>query len=230
MVSKKTGKPKYTKKKGGLTKQAKAEVKRIAKDDRLKEEDACYTGTLNSSTLSTTPQVLYNFYNIGADNASVDNTKRNSQKIKMLYLRVRGTVFPGDPSNRVRLMLVKQLRPCTQTTNPFVADPDAVFNDKSGLGSSYIDMMSNTKLVKILKEKTFNLQIQNPGSVYPPTKEIDMFIPINKELDYPVNTATNNDFPTDGENIFLMGVSDSAVVPHPACRLRCELCWKNIGN
>ena len=157
------------------------------------------------------------------------NKVRTSNKIKYLYVRVRGILQVSDASNRIRLSLLRG-KTIQQDVNPFAADPTVIYNNKSGAGGSYIDMMFNRKLVTPLHDKVWNLQTQAEGSTRVPYVEVDFFTKIDREIEYRQATAANVDYPIKPENVFLVGVSDSSAVPHPRGTLRMDYCFKNIGN
>lgn len=218
-----------TKKKTSLPKNLKSKVDKIVDKKLVNKEDPCYSGTLATWSISSTPVIQYNCMNLPCDYDPLPaehNTKRTCNKVQWLYIRLKGTLNVADSSNRVRILLLKAKEFDTQN-NPLTATQ--IFNDKAQLGGNYVDMQINRNVCHPVYDKIFDVQAQAEGSVRPTYREIQIFHKINKEFTYPQNTTNNNDFPLKG-NYFFLTVSDSTAVSHPSMRGRVDLCFKNVGN
>lgn len=210
-------------------------VKKEVKTQLRNMEQMSYDQYISTATLSSTPSIITNFTNFTYKNETNDPpdrddlTQRTTQKVYLATIRMAGAITASDATNRIRLCLMRAKR-SNQTANPFAADPTAVFNNVGSPGGSWLDSPINYRNVDCLWDCQFNLQEVAAGSTWHPYRVFKEVWTFKKELKFNLNTADNSDFPLEDQTYFMLGLSDSAIAPHPGGRLQFTVSFKNIGN
>lgn len=207
----------------------KTDVKKIVQ----RMEQMSYDQYNISPALSSSPSILTNFTNFTFKNETNnppdrdDLTQRTTQKVFLSTIRIAGQMNVSDATNRLRLCVFRAKR-SNQNANPIAAQD--CFNDVGNPGGSWLNAPINYRNVDCLWDTQFNVQEQAAGAVWPPYKVLKKVFTLKKNLKFNLNDLDNSDFPVNNYTYFLVGMSDSAITPHPSGRLQITVSFKNIGN
>jgi len=180
-----------------------------------------------SVSLTTTPSILQSYSDIPYSEDGVTNPQsRQSLKITMGSIRLRGELIVGDDTNIVRLLLVRS----KNQTNTVFAPVDCFFDNNGSAAITAVNAQINTRNVDVLWDSTYLLQDSDssiPG-VRPSFIFLNKTIKIRKTLMY--NQANEGDsiLPRNMHHYFLVGVSDSSVLPNPSMRWGSCVWFKNV--
>ncbi len=185
-----------------------------------KQEPYKYDAFTASTTLGSSWSIIANITNIPYDpNGTTDSGTRQTTKILCKNLSIRGKITPGsgDTTNICRIALVRGRR----AGNLNVAD--------IAYGSAAdVDAQFNQKFVDVIWDKTFNVQEQAAGAVFPPYKYMDTSTMINKICKFEEQSASGTIQPYNNTSYYLIGCSDSTVAPNPGVRLSQRLSFKQL--
>lgn len=191
-------------------------VKRVM----YKMEPYKYDAFTASTTLGSAWSIISNITNVSYDpNGTTDSGTRQTTKILCKNLSIRGKITPatGDTTNICRLALVRGRR----AGNLNVAD--IAYG-----GANDIDAQFNQKFVDVIWDKTFNVQEQAVGAVFPPYKYWDTSTMLNKICKFEEQSGAGTIQPYNNTSYYLIGCSDSSVAPNPAVRLSSRLSYKQL--
>ena len=201
------------------TKKAKTIVRKVL----YANEPYKYDAFTASNAVGNTWTLLSNLSNIPYDVAGTTNSgTRQTTKILLKNHAMRGKIFIANDStegsNTFRLAIVRGRR----------AGALNMTDIKYGTGND-IDAQFNQKFVDVVWDKTYNLQYQAEGSVYPPYKYIDINTALNKIAKFTESsTDTETSQPYNNTSYYLIACSDSNVVPHPSVRLVQRMSFKQL--
>ena len=200
----------------------KASIPRTVKRVVHSMEPYKYLNFLDSSTIGTSWFILANISNIPFDTTN-NPQSRNTTKCLLKNLAIRGTMQPasGDSTNFLRLALVRGRRTGTlSATDIGYHNPVPVNTD--------LYTQFNQKYVDVIWDKTYRLQEQAAGSVYPKSIFFEAFTKINKTVKFTERDTTGTDQPYNNTSYYLIACSDSSLSPHPRVAVTCRISWKDL--
>lgn len=180
-----------------------------------------------SVSITTTPSILESFSDIEFNEDGITNPQtRQSLKISVGSIRLKGDLVVGDDTNIVRLMLVRS----KNQTNDAFAPADIFFDNNGAVAVTAYLAQVNTRNVDVLWDKSFLLQDSDssiPG-VRPSFYFIDEKFTIRNTWTYnQINNATT-ELPRNMKEYYLVAVSDSSVLPNPSLRYQSCTWFKNL--
>lgn len=184
-------------------------------------------GRLGSVSITTTPSILESFGTIEFNEDGITNPQtRQSLKISVGSIRMRGNLVVGDETNIVRLMLVRSKN---QSNAPFA--PADIFFDNNGsfAAAGYLSQI-NTRNVDMIWDQTYQLQDSEaaiPG-VRPTSVFLDKTFTIRNTWTYNQITNATSELPRNMKEYYLCAVSDSSILPNPSFKYQTVTWFKNV--
>jgi len=175
---------------------------------------------------TTTPEMKLSISRIEFNEDSSDFATRQSTKITVGSLRIKGTLVVGDASNLVRMLIVRSKNQTNAAFNP----QDCFYNNPGAPAIPSVLAQINTRNVDVVYDKTWNMQDSTaavPG-VRPSNYFIDENIPIRKTMTYNQTGSAVASLPRNMTEYYMVCVSDSTIAPNPSFRLQCCTWFKNV--
>lgn len=181
-----------------------------------------YLNFVDSSSIGTAWFVLANISNVPFDTTN-NSQSRACTKILLKALAIRGNMQPaaGDGTNFMRLALIRGRRAGD-------LDPTTIGYHNPTPVATDLYTQFNQKYVDVIWDKTYRLQEQAAGSIYPKTTFFEKFTKINKTLKFIEREATGTDQPYNNTAYYLVCCSDSGLTPHPRISVTCRISWKDL--
>lgn len=212
------------------------QIKTVSDVRRAVQKTAPSRGVVNriSNTMSTTAVGLIDcLTQIKFSTSDARQDRRQSMKIDLGSFRLRGevavadTLVASDASNLVRLMVVRQKNFIQAAT----FDPTLCFYNDGISTPLGVYSQVNTRYCEVFWDRTYNLENNTNGDRYPTRPRmvfVDENIPIRKKVTYKPAQDGANDLPRDQNHFYLIGVSDSSIIPHPSFNGASVTWFKNI--
>jgi len=180
-----------------------------------------------SASITTTPVILESYGVIPFNEDGISNpNSRQSLKVSVGSIRIRGNLVVGDDSNLIRLMLVRSKN---QSGTIFSAS-ECFFDNNGAAAITGIQSQLNTRNIECLWDQTYQLQDQIADAA---TRPSSVFL--NKKFNIR-NTWTYNQapnaaviLPRNMKEYYLVAVSDSSVLPNPSLRWSSCVWFKNLS-
>lgn len=181
-----------------------------------------YLNFLDSSTIGTAWFNLANISNVPFDTTN-NSQSRACTKVLLKNLEIRGTMQPaaGDGTNFMRLALVRGRR------SGALVSTDIGYHNPIPVNTDLYTQF-NQKYVDVIWDKTYRLQEQAAGSIYPKSIFFEKHTSINKTLKFTERETTGADQPYNNTSYYLVCCSDSAIAPHPRIAVTCRISWKDL--
>jgi len=184
---------------------------------------------LNGSfSITTTPLTLQSFGIIPFNEDGITNPQsRQSLKISVGSIRLRGNLVVGDSTNIVRLLLVRGKNQTGTVFNP----AEVFFDNNAAVAVPSVDAQINTRNVECLWDQTYQLQdtdSSDPG-VRPTSFYINKKFTIRNNWTYNQTANAGVILPRNMKEYYLIGVSDSVVLPNPSIRFSSCTWFKNLS-
>jgi len=181
-----------------------------------------------TASITTTPSILESFSDIEYNEDGITNPQsRQSLKISVGSIRMKGDLVVGDDTNIVRLMLVRS----KNQSNAAFAPADIFFNNNGAAAVAAYLAQVNTRNVDVLWDKTYMLQDSDsstPG-VRPSFYFIDEKFNIRNTWTYNQIANASTQLPRNMKEYYLVAVSDSSVLPNPSLRYQSCTWFKNLA-
>lgn len=211
-----------------LRRRAPDKIKTAGDVRRAVQSTAPSRAKMDSISQSITSTVS-NMLSISAISFNEDSSvfdARQSLKISLGSFRFKGTVVVGDATNLVRLLIVRS----KNQTNAAFDPTSAFYSNPGGAVPQAVAAQINTRNVEVLWDKTYFMQDSTAAApaVRPAAFFIDANVRIGKTIKYNQVGNAITVQPRNMSEYYMIGVSDSGVLPNPSVRLECLTWFKNV--
>lgn len=174
-----------------------------------------------SGTAGSTWTTILNLSNIPFTTAESPHTRASIKiQLKGFQLSMRCAVASGDTTNSIRVALVRGRR-AGALNNSEIA------YDYLSSGDDY-HLPFNQKFVEVIWSKTFQVQEQSAGSVYPIYREYEKYFKLNNICKFTESDVDVTTQPYNNTSLYLIAVSDSTVAPSPRISGQSRISYKDL--
>ena len=183
------------------------------------QEPYKYNMTTLNNSIPSNWTILANLSNI-TFNTENQPDARSGTKVQLKNFALRTKLVQFDSENIVRLALVRGRRAGDLNAADISFDPNATGDD--------LNCPFNQRFVDVRWDKTYKLQENAPGAVYPPYQHIDINKALNSICKYEQFDTDTTVQPYNNTSWYLVGCSDSTITGHPSVRGQIRVSFKDL--